>query len=154
MEKLVCESLRHIYELESALYMAHGNKYSYPHKTKNLPKKYLKGLFLPRLRIKSEAEETHGVSRYVQGIPAPCWMRGELGEVGGCEAPAFLLPWLPSQPAHPPLQTPCCCTTRSTTCPTDSSLHARLVSLLAVGSCALCKPSSACGCCEGTPTRT
>lgn len=47
--------------------MAHGNKYSYPHKTKDPPKKILKGLFLPRLTTNSEPEETRGVSRDAQG---------------------------------------------------------------------------------------
>lgn len=58
MEKWVCESLRHIYELESALCMAHGNKQSYPHKTKDPPKKNLKGYFSPDLQ-RSQSQRRH-----------------------------------------------------------------------------------------------
>lgn len=107
-------------------------------------KKILKGAFSPDLQL-SQSQRRHPGSAGMP-VPAPCWTRGELrdGRLWRASIPPTLLP---SQPAANP-----------------ALLHGESQwQLLAhPGWCPywlwaavrLCQPSSAYGCCEGTPTQT
>lgn len=147
MEKWVCKSLRHISELESALWMAIGNKQLPSQNQRSPKKKCLKGYFSPDFQL-SQKQRRHRARRLSQRPARVGWARGG-GRLRGASVPPALaaIPARTPPAAHPALL--------------HHQLHGKSRWQLQAGLQAACgelrasaNPASACGCCEGTPIQT